>query len=146
MLHVPIHRSPLRTRGTPFHPILCAPSYKTHQRPLQKSNYGGLLYPRKSQGRTGLNVERAAVIVVPPELQADYPSAPTFSRRRNIQHTRLDKVSSTCAPTHLSPFPLIPGPGPFHNMGTEETVTCQCRPYHPPLPIIRPQLRQLNRP
>lgn len=148
MLHVPTHRSRLQTQGTQFHPILCGPSYITpqRQRPPQKSNYGGLPYRRESQGRTSLNlnVEERAVIVVPPELQADYPSAPTFSRRRNIQHTRLDKVSSICAPTHLSPFPHIPGAFPI--MGAEEPVTCQCRPYHLPSAIIRPRLRQLNHP
>jgi hypothetical protein len=90
------------SQGTHFHPILCGPSYITPQTPLQKkSNYGGLPYWRESHS---LHLERAA-IAVPPELQADYPSTPTFSRRCKIQHTCLDKVSSIRAATHLSPFP-----------------------------------------
>jgi len=145
MSHVPTHQSRLRIRGTrlttPFHPTLWDPSCITPQRPLQKSNYGGRLYRRESWRRTSLNVERVAM-VVPPELQADFPSAPTFSRRRNIQHTHLDKVYSLRAPTHLSHFPLIPGA--FPNMGAEEPVSSQCRRCHPSLAIIRPQLRQLN--
>ena len=149
MSPVPTHQSRLRTRGTrlttPFHlhPILWDPSCITPQRPLQKSNYGGRAYQRESWRRTSLKVERAA-IVAPPELQADYPSAPTFSRRLNIQLTRLDKVSSLCVPTHLSHLLLIPGACP--NMDAEEHVSCRCRPYHPPLAIIRPQPRQLNHP
>jgi hypothetical protein len=149
MSHVLTHQSRLRTRGTrlstPFHlhPILWGPSCITPQRPLQKSNYGGRVYQRESWRRTSLNVERAAM-VAPPEPQADYPSAPTFSRRRNIQLTRLDKVSSLCVPTHPSHLPLIRGA--FPNMDAEEPVSYRCRPYHHPLAIIRPQPHQLNHP
>lgn len=81
-------------------------------------------------------------MVVLLERQVDYPSTPTFSRRRNTRHIRPDNTSSLrpLAPRTLFPLNHFPP-----NLYAEEPVNCQSRPSHRPLATIRLRLRQLHR-